>query len=207
MVLVEDTSAELDCAGVIDVDPVVVLADGAERSPDAKVVSHRELHRRRLVRHAVRVEANDLTRGGHARARPPVKSSPLSGTPTGTSACLPRTACSRSRDGRSIVGGADVSRTIPFVFRRPAIGSLLRGYRSGPQRPVPDDGNAPKGLASSAERPAIPSATQRSPDRGWRRDRFAYEGSRPQPTGPDECKGDQGGARRVGPASPGCGRY
>jgi hypothetical protein len=60
-VLIADPATELDDTGVIDVDPVVVVADRPERSPDAKVVSRHELCCSTLVRHAVRVEVNDLT--------------------------------------------------------------------------------------------------------------------------------------------------
>jgi hypothetical protein len=59
LVLIGDPSAELYDSGVVDIDPVVVVADRPERAPDAKVVARSELRRNTLVGHAFRVEVAD----------------------------------------------------------------------------------------------------------------------------------------------------
>jgi hypothetical protein len=49
MAFVKNPSAELDYVGVVDVDPMVVVADGPERPPHTKVVSHLETLRGTLA--------------------------------------------------------------------------------------------------------------------------------------------------------------
>jgi len=51
---------------VVDVDPMVVVAERPELPPDVKVVSRHELRWSTLAGHVVRVEANDAARCEHA---------------------------------------------------------------------------------------------------------------------------------------------